>query len=400
MASTALDQLRSIKNLQNIWKVYRQRAIRSAAGIDGLTPKQLDENLSINLSLIRAKLGEGYTYSRLRGVCVPKQDPNKFRVICVPTIHDRIVQRAVLQVIETKSERLRIANDVSFGFVKDTPGRKRGVPAARAAAISHRHKRNWGFKADITAFFDRIPREDLTSRFEKAFSLKSLLPVVRGAISCEIDEGDPRVRRVVEQNGIVAGRGLRQGMPLSPILSNFLLRDFDAAFVKHGFDMVRYADDFVVFASSQAECEEIKAMTAAELKKLGLELSVTKTKICRPDEAIEFLGLELGLLPGTSTYGLTITEKQISKIKEQFTNHHDLDFVVSKGLNLGTILRRLDNMTAGYRVAYGVADNRDEFFNLLEQWTHNCVQRIFISIFGERAITSLSNNQRKFLMLS
>jgi hypothetical protein len=214
-----------------------------------------------------------------------------------------------------------------------------------------------------------------------------------------VDSSDPRIKRILDDNDIREGRGLRQGMPLSPILSNFLLRGFDAAFIRRRYDLVRYADDLVVFASSRSECEDIQAMTIAELEKLGLELSPHKTEICEPEKPVEFLGLELGIKPGTSIYGLTISTKQISKIREQFTSHHDLDSIVSKGLDLGKLLRRLDNMKAGYRVAYGVADNRDELYQQLDQWTQNCVQKIFSSIFGTAVIEGLTRNQRSFLML-
>jgi RNA-directed DNA polymerase len=399
MGSTALDRLSSVRNLTEIWNAYWPRARRSTPGVDGITPKQFNDNLTTHLAITRAKLRDGYTYSHLRGVSVPKKDPTKFRVICVPTIQDRVVQRAVLRVIETKALKLRIANDVSFGFVKDTIGTKRGTVAARAAAIKHRQARGWAFKADIEAFFDRISRDDLIKHFEKTFSLKSLLPLVRRAVHSEVDARDSRIKRVLDENEIHAGRGLRQGMPLSPILSNFVLRDFDAAFIRGKYDLVRYADDLVVFASSQSECEDIAAMTAVELEKLGLNLSSHKTEICDPEKPVEFLGMELGLKQGSSAYGLTISQKQIGKIKETFTSHHDVDFIVSKDLDLGKLLRKLDNMKSGYRVAYGLADNRDEFYQLLDQWTQNCVLKLYTSIFGGPAVERLTRNPKTFLML-
>ena len=141
-------------------------------------------------------------------------------------------------------------------------------------------------------------------------------------------------------------------------------------------------------------------MTAVELEKLGLTLSSHKTEICDPEKPVEFLGMELGLKPGSSTYGLTISQKQIGKIKENFTSHHDVDFIVRKNLDLGKLLRRLDNMKSGYRVAYGVADNRDEFYQLLDQWTQNCVHKVYTSIFGGPAVERLTRNQRVFLMLA
>ena len=363
MTLTARDRLISAANLRDVWKEYRPRAKNSASGIDGVTPKQFDDNLTQWIAQIRAEVVDGYTFSALRGVSVPKKDPTKFRIICVPTIQDRVVQRALLRVIEGKATRLRIANDVSFGFVKDTPDTKRGTTAARAAAIRHRQVKPWVFKADITAFFDRINRQDLIESFRKSFQLRSLSSLVEAAIACEVDDSDPRIRRVLSENGIKRGRGLRQGMPLSPILSNFLLRDFDQAFAAAHYDLVRYADDLIILASTREECVAAEVLTRAELSKLGLALSEQKTEILAPDEPAEFLGMELSPKPGTSTYCLMISNQQLAKIREQFTKFHDVDFAVKEGLDLPKLLRRLENMKSGYRTAYRVADN----FHALDQ---------------------------------
>ena len=140
-------------------------------------------------------------------------------------------------------------------------------------------------------------------------------------------------------------------------------------------------------------------MTIAELTKLNLELSEDKTEICAPEDPVEFLGLELGPKSGTSAYGLTISKDQIRKIKEQFTALHDVDAIVSKGLNIRSLLQRLDNMKGGYKVAYGIADNRNDFFVQLDQWTQHCVETVYSSIFGPYKINRLTKNQKYFLML-
>ena len=399
MALTALDRLVSVANLKAVWKEYKPRAKHSTPGGDGVTPKQFDDGLTQQIALIRAQVAEGYTFSALRGVKVPKKDPTKFRVICVPTVKDRVVQRALLRAIEGKAARLRIANDVSFGFVKDTPTAKRGTTAARAAAIRHRQAKPWAFKADISAFFDRIPRHDLISNFRKSFQLRSLTPLVEAAVACEVDDSDPRIRRVLADNGIKRGEGLRQGMPLSPILSNFVLRDFDRAFVAARYDLVRYADDLIVLASSREECAAIEALTREELSKLGLGLSEHKTETCAPDEPVEFLGMELGLKPGTAAYCLTISTPQLTKVREQFTNLHDVDFAMKEGLDLPKLLRRLENMKSGYRTAYRIADNFELLNQRLEQWASNCITKIYTSIFDANAIARLTPTQRQFLLL-
>jgi retron-type reverse transcriptase len=399
MASTALDRLRSLENLRAIWKEYWRHSKESAPGIDGITPKGFNDNLPSNLSVLRAELADGYDYFPLRGVAVPKKDPAKKRLICIPTVRDRVVQRAVLRVIEARGSKLGIVNGVSFGFIKDSNGARRGAHAALNVAVQQRRMKPWAFKADIAAFFDRIPREQLLLDFNKAFRLTSLSSLLAGAINCEVDGSDPFLRRVLEDNGIETGRGLRQGMPLSPILSNFLLRDFDRAFSERGYAVVRYADDFVAFASSRNECEAIKYFAEVELAKLKLQLNPEKTEICAPEEPIEFLGMELGPKDGTSRYCLTVSSRQIEKIKESFRPLHDLDFVMSKGLDLARLSGRLDHMKTGYRIAYGVADNFAVFDEQLDRWAQNCALKIFSSIFGAPAVDRLTLRQKTFLML-
>jgi retron-type reverse transcriptase len=399
MASTALDRLIAVSNLADIWKEYWPRAKNSSPGVDGITPQQFFENLPKQIALIRSEVKDGYNYSNLRGVSVPKKDPKKFRIICVPTMQDRVLQRALLRVVESKAVQLGISNDVSFGFVKDRDGAKRGTAAARGAAIKHRKQKPWVFKTDISAFFDRIPRNEVIDGFRKSFQLKSLTHLIEGAVGCEVDDKDQRIRRILAENGIVKGRGLRQGMPLSPILSNFLLRNFDKAFTHNRYDLVRYADDLVVLASSREECTAIKELATCELSKLGLELSDEKTEICAPHEPVEFLGMELGLKAGTSSYCLTVSDKQIRKIREQFTDFHDVDFATKEGLDLPKLLRRLENMKAGYRAAYRLADNFETLEQQLDQWMNNCIVKVYSSIFSSDAISRLTRNQRKFLML-
>jgi hypothetical protein len=214
-----------------------------------------------------------------------------------------------------------------------------------------------------------------------------------------VDCSDPFLRRALEDNGIKPGLGLRQGMPLSPILSNFLLRDFDRVFSHRGYSLVRYADDLVVFAPSRDECQTIRDLAEAELEKLKLQLSPEKTEICAPHEPVEFLGMELGLKGSTSTYCLTVSNRQMEKIRESFRSLHDLDFAMSKGLDFAKLSRRLDQMKTGYRMAYRVADNFPVLDQQLSRWVENCVLKIFSSMFGVPAVSGLKPRQKAFLML-
>ena len=399
MGVTARERLFAASNIRQVWKDVWRRVKHSSPGVDGITPQQFNDDLTTRIRFIRSEIKEGYSFSPLRGVKAPKKDPTKFRIICVPTIQDRLVQRVLLQALEQRATLLGIANDVSFGFVKDTGTTKRGTSGARVAAIRHRQAKPWAFKTDITAFFDRIDRPTLTEDLRRTFRLSSLHPIIEEAIRCEVDEHDPRIRRVLHDNGICRGVGLRQGMPLSPLLSNFVLRSFDAAFAKAGFDMVRYADDLVVLCSSQVECKAVEAFTREKLAALGHTVSEKKTETRSPDEPIEFLGMELGLKAGSNKYVLTISKAQMKAVKATFTDYHDVDFVIKDDLTLPKLLNRLVNMKSGYRAAYGIADNFTEFSNYLDLWSDNCIRSVYSSIFGSEKIAKLSPKHRQFLLI-
>ncbi len=172
MATSALNELRSEKNLNAVWRAYWRDHKKSAAGIDRTTPKDFNEDLPRKIRLLSAQIREGYLYSPLRAIPIDKKDSAKKRLICIPTINDRIVQRAILKRIEEKAEKLGILNDVSFGFVKEVKGAKAGAHGARNVAVQGRAKAPWAFKADISAFFDSIPRERLINEFKRSFSLR------------------------------------------------------------------------------------------------------------------------------------------------------------------------------------------------------------------------------------
>ena len=329
---------------------------------------------------------------------MPKKDATKLRLICVPTVADRIVQRALLVVIEGDSSRLGILNAVSYGFVRDLGGPKRGVQGAHRLAVRLRQEAPWAFKADISRFFDTIQRDGLVKGFCRAFRRPSLSGLIRGIVGSEVDADDPRVTSAIAQNGIVRGKGLRQGMPLSPILSNFLLRDFDRVLAK-AHNMVRYAVDLVVFTRTEPECRGAEKLVGEELGKLGLTLSTTKSGIHPPEQAVEFLGMELRQ-KGSGGYELAVSEAQFGQIRSRFGAYHDLDLIHSQGLDASALFRRLDQMRLGYLSAYDAADNRADVERRTAQWTQECARRVYGSIFGAAAVSRLSAKQRKFLMLS
>ena len=272
-------------------KVRRQKS----SGVDGITPTVFNKNLDSNFAVIRQEIQKGYQFSKLVAHLIPKHDGKRHRIICVPTVKDRLVQRLLVSYLAGRAKKLGIINEISFGFVC---GKEKGAAKARKRAIELRNLYPWAYKSDISSFFDNLPRKRLYKEVAKTLNTPSLNRLLDGAINCEIDDSDSAVQRVLNREGIKRGRGVRQGMPLSPVFANIILRDFDKVFIREKLHIVRYADDFIVLADSKKECIEIDILSRDILSKIGFEIPALgdlsgKTQICSPKESVEFLGLSL-----------------------------------------------------------------------------------------------------------
>lgn len=388
MTASALKHLTTLANLRATWAdFWRASSRQRSSGVDGITPANFHRHLERNLARLHHELRDGYTFSPLRGHPVPKNDGRTYRIICVPTVTDRIVQRLIARHLSERAHKFGIINEASFGFMpSETSGTRRGVRAARDRAKELRSRHKWAYKSDISSFFDRIPRPELVHRTVSALRTPSLEPLLRAAVACEIDDSDPAVARIAERNGIIRGLGVRQGMPLSPIFSNIILRDFDTVMLSRGYKLVRYADDFIVLADSQQQCLEIDAVAREVLSRLDLELpplGTSKTRLADPATEIDFLGLALSPAEN-GEYQLVITDAQLQKITKSLGQMKDVDQLLRNGIDITGLTRRIDNAVAGYLAAYNGAQNTEELRSVLARVRTDILRSVFVRAFGEQ----------------
>jgi group II intron reverse transcriptase/maturase len=397
---TAFDKIKNYGYLHEVWKdIYRRAKNKTSSGVDRITARQFQDNLSDNLHKTIKELKGGYSFLPLKAVGIEKPSTKKLRIICIPTMRDRLVQRALLQFMEPYSTSMGIINQISFGFFRDPSGRKRGIEEARDAAKKIRQQYPWAVKTDIKSFFDCIPRDKMFRQITKSFRCRSLHGIIQAVIDCEIDISQPRMRRICRDNGIVRGRGLRQGMPLSPFFSNILLKDFDRNLAKRGIRAVRYADDIIAFASSREECENTKTVLENHLNELDLDLNREKTKYYAPNEGVEFLGLEL-CFDTSGQIRLLVTNDQLSKIKQRFAEFHDVDRLLGENYTAFKLHDILGSMRAGYRTAYGIADNRKDVYSSIDRCLSKCMDVVFSRIIGADVVQRLTSSERCFMGLT
>ncbi len=333
----------------------------------------------------------GYEFSALRAIPIPK-DNGKYRIICVPTVRDRIVQRAINAFL-AKDDRCGLANDVSYGFIPN-----RSVKKAVARARELRREKNWVYKTDITTFFDSVDRGVLEGSIRRHVRDRSLHPILTAAGRCEIDKPTSSIAKRIREAGIREGRGIRQGMPLSPFFANLLLKNFDRAIQRAGIPMVRYADDLICLATSQGECQAIHQSVVAALAKEGLTVPdigpLSKTRIYEPDEPAEFLGLQLR--PQTGDYVLEVPAQQTLKICQRISDFAAVDSPENRGITITGFNNRLEGVIAGYVGAYEFAHNSKHFEEALEDARRKAVKQI-IKRMLKLEVDSLDADGRQFL---
>ena len=248
----------------------RVKANKGSAGVDGMTVQQLPAFLKQHWPAIREQLLSGtYEPKPVRRVEIPKPDGG-VRKLGIPTVLDRFIQQAVMQVLQRRWDGT--FSDHSYGF---RPGRS-AHQAVEAAQQYIADGYRWCVDLDLEKFFDRVSHDKLMARIETRVSDRRLLKLIRAFLKAGVMEG-----------GLVSpvDEGTPQGGPLSPLLSNIVLDEFDRELERRGLQFARYADDCNVYVRSRRAGERVMAsITRFITTKLKLKVNNQKSEVAQPWE--------------------------------------------------------------------------------------------------------------------
>jgi len=252
-------------------------ANRGAAGVDHVTVERFGDHAEENLRDLGEQLRQGsYRPQTIRRVYIPKPGSAEKRPLGIPTVRDRVVQTAIVHVVEPIYER--DFAPTSYGF---RPGRGAQQALARVEELLQKGY-HYVVDADLKSYFDTIPHERLLQRLREKVADGRLLGLIESFVKAGVLE---------DLREWTPTAGAPQGAVLSPLLSNVYLNPLDHLVAASGLEMVRYADDFVILCRSQAEAERALAVVQAWVEANGLTLHPTKTRIVDASTTvIDFLG--------------------------------------------------------------------------------------------------------------
>ena len=300
--STLLERALQMDNLRLAWEEVAEN--EGSAGVDRISLRvwrRTWEERLVNLArLVRANT---YKPKRLRLRRIPKRNRREKRILRIPTVTDRVLQRAVLQVLYPVLEP-RFAN-CSYGY-RPRRGLKQAV---QQIIVLRENDYGWLLDADIDAFFDNVNHEVLISFLRCDLPDTSLFPLIAGWLELSRSDLKPGMH---SKPGSVP-KGIPLGSPLSPMWANVYLHRLDQAIMQRGWPMVRYADDFVVFASSSEEAQTIYTEVEAILASLLLRYEPSKTRLASFEEGFDFIGVHFE----GDEYSYTYLDKEIKVSGDQ-----------------------------------------------------------------------------------
>lgn len=284
----------------NIQEAARKvKSNRGASGIDGVTTDDIELIMQIWWPDVKESILNGTYYPEpVRRIEIPKPDGKGKRKLGIPTVLDRIIQQAVLQEISLAFE-LNFSMH-SYGF---RPGRN-AHQAVKAAQGYILEGYEWVVDIDLESFFDRVNHDMLMARVARRIKDKKILLLIRRFLTAGIME-----------NGVVYANeeGTPQGGPLSPLLSNIMLDDFDKELEQRGHRFCRYADDCNIYVKSEKAGHRVMESVVRFLTRiLKLKVNTEKSAVDKPENR-KFLGFSF--TRGKEPHRIKIHQSRIERFK-------------------------------------------------------------------------------------
>ena len=323
----------------------RVKSNKGSAGMDGMTVEQLPAYLKQHWPTIREQLLRGtYKPQPVKRVEIPKPDGG-VRKLGIPTVLDRFIQQAVMQVLQRSWDRTFSAH--SYGF---RPGRSAHQAVSKAQQyIADGY--GWVVDLDLEKFFDRVNHDKLMAKLAQRISDKRLLKLIRAVLRAGVLEG-----------GLVSpvDEGTPQGGPLSPLLSNIVLDELDQELEQRGHRFVRYADDCNIYVRSQRAGERVmKGVSQFITKKLRLKVNEQKSAVARPRQR-KFLSFSFTWAREPKR---RIAPKAIARFKQRVRELTRR----TRGVRMETMVAQLTRYLTGWRGYFGFCQT-PSVLRKLEEW--------------------------------
>jgi len=347
-----IEQILTRKNLLRAMRKVQKN--HGSAGVDNMPVTKLSELMSIDKEELTAKVRSGkYLPQPILGVEISKGN-GKMRLLGIPIVTDRLLQQAVLQIMMARFEFE--FSDSSFGF--------RPNKNVQQAVIKAQGYINEGFQhivdIDLETFFDEVDHSYLLQLVYRKVKCRETLRLIRKWLRSPIQINGKLVKR---------RKGVPQGSPLSPLLSNIILHELDRELERQGLRFVRYADDFSIYVKTKATARKVGNNIFKFLKnKLKLTINREKSGIRRP---VHFTCLGFGFVPTyvkgeKGKYQLVVSEKSWKKLKQK------LKTITRKTtpMSFDERIRKLKEVQRGWVNAFRMASIQNKL-NELDGWLRN-----------------------------
>ncbi|MHC4240530.1 MAG: group II intron reverse transcriptase/maturase [Planctomycetota bacterium] len=352
LAVLLMEQICQRENL--IKALQRVRQNKGGPGIDGMTVNKLPGYLKKHWPQIREQLLAGaYSPRPVKRVEIPKSDGG-IRKLGIPTVLDRFIQQAIMQVLQTYWDKT--FSDHSYGF---RPGRSAHQAISRGQQYVDQGYR-WIVDIDLEKFFDRVNHDKLMGNLAKRIDDKRLLRVIRAFLNAG-----------VMADGLVSSttEGTPQGGPLSPLLSNIVLDELDRELERRGHRFVRYADDCNIYVRSERAGQRVMASVSKFItRKLKLKVNQSKSKIDRPWRC-RFLGFRI--IAGKQTKR-SIAPSSLRRFKQRVRKLT----CYRRAVTIEQMIKQLNGYLIGWRGYFGYCQSRS-ILQVLDCWIRRRLRCVY-----------------------